>query len=388
MRPKLVAIQRMMATSAFCGHFSNYAIFVSLMILRFQTLWVPCMVWGLFLGSTNSLIGQNLIAHWPLNEAASPYADSSGNSISLFQDSSTTIAISGAGIAGPDIQLNWQNPPGIATRLYATDAALQTDSFGFSFWLNPNYLNQNDNLITKEMAYNGTASNRIAWQVHVGNNNGASSEPIELIVYGDNRDLGSFYGNVMSATNIPLHSSMTAWIHVAGGYNSQSGALSLFVNGIQAVSTNSIPGANNSDGSPLDIGSGKNGGDFVVFAAGTFIDDVQIYNAPLTVSDVVTLVANPGQSTNVFEITGNPSMNPNGDATIIFNSTCGMNYNLQVSTNLASFATAASLTAVGQSTTNTLTKAYVDEVLGSAPRSQLFFRIQQLPATTTFGSCN
>ncbi|MGH7988846.1 MAG: LamG domain-containing protein, partial [Limisphaerales bacterium] len=370
------------------GQYSNCAIFISLMILRFTTLLVPCAVWGLFLGSASSSLGQNLVAHWTLNDASSPYADSSGNSIPLFQDSSTTIAISGAGIAGQAVQLSWQNPPGISTRLYATNAALQTDSFGFSFWLNPNYLNQNDNLIAKEMDYNSTATNRIAWQVQVGNNNGASSEPIELNVYGDNRTLGSFYGNVISATNIPLQSSMTAWIHIAGGYDSRSGALSLFVNGIQAVSTNSISGANNSDGSPLDIGSGKNGDDFVVFAAGTYIDDVQIYDAPLTVSDVALLMANPGQSTNVFEIMGMPSINPNGDATIIFNSTVGINYNLQVSTNLASFTTAANVTAVGQSTTNTLTKAYIDEVLGSAPRSQLFFRIQQLPTSTTFGNCD
>ena len=358
-------------------------------IIHRSRLWFAIYVAiGTFMACAISSRGQNLIAHWTLNESGSPYADSSGHGISLFQDTNTTVAISGAGIAGAASELHYQNPPGISTRLFAANAALQTDSFGFSFWLNPNYLNQNDNLIAKEMAYDGTATNRISWQVHVGNNNGASAEPIELIVYGDHRALGSFYGAVVSATNIPLHASMTAWIHVAGGYDSQSGALSLFVNGVQADSANSLPGANNSDGSPLDIGSGKNGGDFVVFAAGTYIDDVQIYDKPLTASDVAVLMANPGQATNAFLITGTPIITSNGDVTITFNSTAGMDYAIVMSTNLASYAVADVVSAVCNSTTVTLPKAYIDQVLGNFPRSQLFFRIQKILATTAFGSCD
>lgn len=353
-----------------------------------RSLLVGCVCFGAFFATGISSHGQNLIAYWTLNEGGSPYADVSGNAIRLFQDTNTTVAMSGAGVAGAAAQLNWQNPPGIATRLSATNAALQTDSFGFSFWLNPNYLNQNDNLIAKEMAYNGMAANRISWQVHVGNNNAASAEPIELVVYGDNRVLGSIYGNVLSATNIPLHASMPGWIHVAGGYNSQSGAMNLFVNGVQAVSANSLPGANNSDGSPLDIGSGKNGNDFVVFAAGTYIDDVQLYNGPLTPAEVAVLMANPGQSTNVFAITGKPSVNTNGDNTITFNSTGGMIYSIAVSTNLISFVVAHVVSAVGNSTTVTLPKSYIDQVLGSSPRTQLFFRVMQSSGTTSFGSCD
>ena len=360
----------------------------STMLCCCRSLLVGCVTFGAVMATVNSSRGQNLIAHWTLNEGGSPYADVSGNAINLFQDTNTTVAITGAGVAGAAVQLNWQNPPGIATRLFATNAALQTDSFGFSFWLNPSYLNQNDNLIVKEMAYDGTATNRISWQVHVGNNNGASAEPIELIVYGDNRALGNFYGNVLSATNIPLHASMTGWIHMAGGYNSQSGALNLFVNGVQAVSANSLPGAKNSDGSPLDIGSGKNGSDFVVFAAGTYIDDVQLYDSPLTLADVAVLMANPGQSTNVFAITGKPSVNTNGDNTINFNSTSGLIYSIAVSTNLISFVVADVVSAVGNSTTVTLPKSYIDQVLGSSPRTQLFFRVQQSSDTTAFGSCD
>ncbi|HVU07444.1 MAG TPA: LamG domain-containing protein [Verrucomicrobiae bacterium] len=356
--------------------------------LRFRLPFAVFVALAIIVGGANYSIGQNLIAHWTLDEANAPYADSSGNNINLFQDTNTTVAISGAGMAGTAAQLNWQNPPGIATRLFATNTTLQTDSFGFSFWLNPNYLNQNDNLIAKEMAYNSAATNRISWQVHIGNNNGSATEPIELIVYGDNRALGSFYGNVESVTNIPLHVSMTSWIHVAGGYDSHSGALNLFVNGIQTVSSNSVPGANNSDGSPLDIGSGKNGNDYVVFAAGTYIDDVQIYDQPLTAADVADLMANPGQSTNVFAITGISHLNTNGDDTITFNSTAGMGYNIEVSTNLVSFTTAANVTAAGHSTVITLSKTYVDQVLGNTPRSQLYFRVQQLSATTVFGNCD
>lgn len=332
--------------------------------------------------------GANLIAHWKLDEQNAPYADSSGNGIPLFQDTNTTMAISGAGIAGAAAELNWQNPPGIATRLFATNAALQTDSFGFSFWLNPNYLNQNDDLMVKEMASNSSATNPISWQVHVGNINNASAEPIELILYGDNRSLGGFYGNVLSATNIPLHTSFTDWIYVAGGYDSHSGALTLFVNGIEAVSTNSLPGADSADGSAIDIGSGKNGSNYVVFAAGTFIDDVQIYNAPLAASDVAVLMANPGQPTNSFLITQLPQMDSSGDATITFNSTVGMNYNIAVSTNLVSFAVAEVISATCNSTTVTLPQSYLAQVLGGSPGPRLFFRIQQTQATSVFGSCD
>lgn len=331
---------------------------------------------------------QNLIAHWPLDESTSPHADTSGNNINLFQDPNTTPAITTAGIAGPAAWLNFQNPPGIATRLYATNAPLQTDSFGFSFWLNPNYLNQNDNFIAKEMPYNNTAANRIAWQVHVGNLNGQSAEPVELVVYGDNRALGSFYGNVLSSTNLPLHIATNAWFHIAGGYNATSGQLTLFVNGVQSISTNSVPGAKNSDGGPFDLGTGKNGSDYVVFSAGAAIDDVQLYDAPLNAADVAALMANPGQTTNVFALTGISYVSTNGNNVITFNSTPGMIYNVYVSTNLVAYTVADSLTAVSCSTTVTLPKSYVDQVLGAAPRSQLYFRVQQTPGTTAFGSCN
>ena len=331
---------------------------------------------------------QNLVAHWTLDEGRSPYADSSTSALGLVQDTNTTPAIAAAGIAGMSAELNWQNPPGIATRLTATGGAIQTDSFGFSFWLNPIYLNQNDNLMAKEMAYNAAATNRLAWQIHVGNNNNATTEPLELIVYGANRARGSFFGSVASATTILLHTSTTAWTHVAGGYDAQSGKVSLFVNGTLALSTNGVAAADNSDGGPLDIGTAKNGSDYVAFAAGAVIDDVQIYDRPLTAADVAMLIANPGSVTNVFLITLPTVINSGGGATVTFNSIAGMGYEIEASTNLAQFTTVTVLTAAGTSTAVTVPKTDLDQVFGIAGRPQVFFRIQQFPPDSAFGGCD
>lgn len=345
-------------------------------LMALQTYFSLCLMVGL----ANSLQGANLIAHWNFNEGNSPYFDCSGNGITLFQDPGTTTAITGAGIEGTAPLLDWHYPPGISTRLFATNTALFTDSFGFSFWLNPSYLNQNDNLIAKEMAYNASVTNGLSWQVQIGTNNGSSTEPIELIVYGDNRTLGSFYGDVVSVTNIPLHVSMTAWIHVAGGYDSTSGILSLFVNGMEADSTNGVPGANNSDGSAFDVGTAAYGTNYIGTAAETYIDDLQIYNGPLMASDVAFLMANPGHPSLPYIITALSSAATNGDIVMTFNSTNTATYNVEASTNLTSFMPVATPIAVGDTTTITIPKASIDAVFGTAVRPQLYFRVSQLPA--------
>jgi hypothetical protein len=251
---------------------------------------------GVNSNSVTASFPATLLAHWKLNELSPPYADSGWNGISLNQDAATTLALTGAGLEGLAAQLNWQSTPGVSTRLFASNAVLQTDSFGFSFWFSPVYLAPFDNFIAKEMPYDNTVPgySRLAWQVHLGDDNGSGAAPLEFVVRGNDRSQGDFFGNVFSAGNIPLYSESSEWIHVAGGYNATSGALSLFVNGVEADSANSIPGAHSSDGSPFAIGTARNGADFVAFAAGAFIDDVQLYNGPVSADKVVTLMGNPG----------------------------------------------------------------------------------------------
>lgn len=248
-------------------------------------------------GFTVSSVAANLVAHWNLNEAASPYADSGPNGIPLTLDPSTTPAVSGTGLVGSAGQLNWQAVPGTSTRLSASGTALQNNSFGFSFWMNPSWLDQFNNLLGKEMAYTNTAGYlRMAWQLQFAGATSSNTAPLELVVRGDDRNVGDFFGAVSSGgVTIPLGGGASGnWIHVAGGYDAVSGALSLFVNGAGSFA-GGTPGAHCSDGSPLSLGTGKNGSDVVAFAASAYMDEVQIYDAPLTAAEVAFLKANPGK---------------------------------------------------------------------------------------------
>src|SRR5437867_792031 len=144
---------------------------------RKSDLFAACLAFVAITGFANASFAARLVAQWKLNEASAPYADSSGNGIALNQDSITAPALRVEGIEGAAAFLRWQNPPGVSTRLYVFNGALQTDSFGFSFWLNPSQLSPGQNLIAKEMPFNNTIPNftRMAWQVKVGGNNGSGA---------------------------------------------------------------------------------------------------------------------------------------------------------------------------------------------------------------------
>ncbi|MGH7990334.1 MAG: LamG domain-containing protein, partial [Limisphaerales bacterium] len=316
---------------------------------------------------------QNLLAHWTLDvPQGTTFPDSSTNNCNLYQDTNTATAILEPGIAGYSAYLNYSSPPGTSTRLYSTNAALQTDSFGFSFWIMPIYLNDFDNFIIKESGYNNTIPSyaREAWQVHMLGNSGDGTAQIEFIVRGQN---GGFFGVVDSATNLTLYTGYTNWVHIAGGYDATTGDLSLFVNGLEADASGTA-GAYNSDGSPFDIGTAANGPDYVAFAAGTYIDDVQLYDSPLSATDVDFLMANPGYALGSVVPAPPIVIKPfnydtvSGDMTLVFNSTSGTNYTIQASTNLVNWSAVSNFTAVAASTTNVLSKSLIDGVLGSAPR--------------------
>lgn len=239
--------------------------------------------------------GAQLLAHWHADEAGPAFSDAGVYGIPLQQDGGTATALSGPGIEDAAVYLNWV-PAGSATRLYAEGGQLQKDSFGFSFWVNPVNLNPFDNLLAKEMALNNTipSYSRMAWQVHVMENNGSGAAPIQLIVRGDNRAQGDFFGTAVSAPVVPLFGASPYWIHVAGGYDAQTGALRLHVDGVETVSGNSSPGASNSGGGAISLGSARNGSDFVAFSAATHLDEIQVYDAPLTVQDAAFLKQHPG----------------------------------------------------------------------------------------------
>ena len=251
-----------------------------------------CLILMIPAALAGTLSAAGLTAQWKFDEISPPYSDSGTNGMALAQDPGTATAVSATGIDGSSAQLNWQPVPGVATRLSATGAALQKNSFGFSFWINPIYLNANEVLISKEMAFDNSIPNflRKSWQVQV-----LGSGKLELIVRGDNRANGDFFGAVQSTATLTLQSDTPDWIHVAGGYDSITGALSLFVDGTGNF-TAGTPGATSSDGAPLSFGTQKNGNDFVEFAAGVLLDEAQIYDAPLAADEVAFLRANPDKT--------------------------------------------------------------------------------------------
>ena len=344
-------------------------------------LFAVCVAVGLLAGFTSSASAQDLLAHWTLDlPQGTTFPDSSTNNCNLYQDPNTTDAILEPGIAGYSAYLNWSPTPGTSTRLYSTNSALQTDSFGFSFWIQPIYLNDFDNFIIKESGYNNTVPGyaRFAWQVHMLGNSGNGTAQIEFIVRGQN---GGFVGVVTSATNLSLYTGYTNWVHVAGGYDSVTGDLSLFVNGLEADASGGT-GAYNSDGSPFDIGTAANGSDYVAFAAGTYIDDVQLYDSPLSSTNVDFLMANPGYALGA--VVPNPPIviSPfsydaaSGDMTVVFNSINTTNYAIQASTDLVNWTTVTNVTAPASSTTAIVSQSQIDSALGLAPRTHLFIRIQ------------
>src|SRR5205823_2935214 len=93
---------------------------------------------------------------------------------------------------------------------------------------------------------------------------------------------------------LPIQATSVQWFHIAGGYDAATGALSLYVNGVEALS-NGVAGAQSSDGSPVVVGTVKNGPDVVAPGGVGYFDDIQIFDAPLSAADVQALRANPGQ---------------------------------------------------------------------------------------------
>jgi len=281
----------------------------------------------------------NLLAHWHLNESGPPYIDAAKHAIVLAQDGNTSPALVGMGIEGSAAILHVDAPP-VSTRLYSDHTVLQRNTFGFSFWINPVSINPFDNLLAKEMAYDNSVPNdeRLAWQVHILNDNGDGSAAVEFLVRGDDRGLGNYFGAVTSVVSVPLSTHSAKWIHIAGGYDAMSGELSLYVNGVESI-VGGIPGAQSSDGSALSVGSARNGGDAVAFSATTIIEDLQFYDQPFGVDEVEFLLQNPGKSIDPeFSIQGASVHSTGGDLTVRFNTVSGGGYFVEAATDLANYS--------------------------------------------------
>ena len=339
-------------------------------------------------GSLTGRFQGSLVAHWRLDEPGPTYGDSSGHGNPLETDFITSPPSALAGVDGDGLQSNWGETEGVTTRLFASGNAFQTNSFGFSFWMKPARLSPGENLVAKEMPpADGPDFTRLGWQVQVGQDNGAGEAPLELVVRGGNRADGNYFGSVTTSVTVPLWQAMEEWVHVAGGYDSATGAVTIFLNGREA-SAHGRPGAWHADGSWFNVGSVRNGVDFVRYGAIAAIDDIQLYDAPLTAYEVTWLRKNPGSAVTPsmqFATTGFQG-GPADDVWLTFNSHNGWFYQVEASTTMGLFLPVTIVRASAESTSVGISRSQLDSVLGGGPRQRLFFRARALLEDPVDGS--
>ncbi len=238
----------------------------------------------------------SVVSQWTLEETSSPYADSVGTN-TLTQNPSTSTAASvpnSSPIGTNSTQLLYADP-GPSTSLSAGgsfNSTLQQNSFGFSFWINPVYLNAGDFFLGKEIAETGTGENfeKISWSVSLLGGDGDFKQ-VEFLVRGDDRSLGkNFYGSVLSSVSLELRTDTPDWINIAGGYDAFTGEMSIYIGGI-GVTEFRDPFASSTDGSPIFVGTGFNGSTPVAFSANTLMWDLRIYDDRLTQSEVDSIIA-------------------------------------------------------------------------------------------------
>ncbi len=235
-----------------------------------------------------------LISSWSMDEAASPYANSGPNGGSLVQDVGTDTAGTGAGFNGNAAHLQYSG--GTSTRISSQSDPQSGNSFGFSFFINPEYVNEGDYFMTSE-ATGGSISTRgfDYWNWTVRAVGGAGALKLEFIVRGSGGVGAEGFAAVSSDEVMAVGGGQSGhWLHVAGGYDASSGALSLFVRDmVDDLSAVEYSGSGDSGltthGAGLSLGTVDYNGSYVNFAANTWVDDVKLFDAPLNATDVANL---------------------------------------------------------------------------------------------------
>jgi hypothetical protein len=278
----------------------------------------------------SSLHAQNLVSHWNFNGTApnvGPWGDSVSGGPSMVHDPATQ----GPGSFNTDqVRLEVDESMGMRTRLSASGASLNINTFSFSMIMDPTDIVGFKTIIDKESLADNNFPDfvRVGWQVqHTGFGN------LEFVVRGTQPQLGGgndFFGNLFvfstpDPVNNPTHTNMfpeggnfedETLYHVAGGYDATTGNMFFYATRLDGnpVTTpfmgdrtthlsSRTPGAVQ-DTSPLSLGSRKagppvgggsnEGVDFFDAGAGFDIDDLQIYDSLLTQEQVTLLANNPG----------------------------------------------------------------------------------------------
>lgn len=242
-----------------------------------------------------------LVSHWTMNNP-SPYSNEVSGGPEMIADGSTRTP---ATFDSNETRLEQDFGTPRSTRLSATGATLNLNTFSFSMIVDPTDVGDYTSFIQKESGASNTFADfkRVGWQViHTTAGN------IEFSVRGTDPGAKDYYGGItvtgatsgFTAGN--SFSDPATYYQIAGGYDATTGAAYLYVTTLGATLTDLTGGTATfdtgavQDSSALSLGSAKSGSDFIYNGSGFDVADVQIYNNLLTKPELLVLANNPGQA--------------------------------------------------------------------------------------------
>ncbi len=297
-------------------------------IRLFAASWLTCQALVL----VAPVGAQNLVAHWNMNNptaVSGVYGNSVGGAPAMVHDATTQAF---ATFDPNETRLEVNETIGTRTRFSASGASINSNTFSFSMIIDPTEFVGFKTIINKESRTDNNFADfvRVGWQVqHTGFGN------LEFVVRGTQPQLGGgndFFGNlfVFSTPDPQNNPSLTNMFpegqnfddptlyHIAGGYNATTGDMFFYATRLNGVITqlyagdrtthlaSRTPGAVQ-DNSPLSLGSRRagpaigggglnanDGTDFFDAGGGFDIGDLQLYDALLSVNDLLFLANNPG----------------------------------------------------------------------------------------------
>ena len=242
-----------------------------------------------------------LIAYWNMNEASAPYANAGSSGGSLGQDAGTDAAGTGSGIDGAAAHLQYTG--GTSTRLVSGADAQTGNSFGFSLYINPQYISAGDVIMASE-ATGGSISTRgfDYWNWAIRAVTVGSGLGLEFIVRGQGGAGNEGYASQVSGQFLQNGGDQSGhWYHLAGGYDAGGGGISLFVRDMTSDSSaTAYNGSGDSGltthGAGLSLGTVQYNGGYVNYAANTYVDEVRVFDTALTDDEVASLEVVPEPS--------------------------------------------------------------------------------------------
>lgn len=238
-----------------------------------------------------------LVSHWEMNNP-SPYVNLVSGGPEMIHDAATRAP---ATFDTNETRLETSFDATKSTRLAATDASLNINSFSFSLIIDPTDIINYGSILNKESNYSGGEPfQRVGWQViHTEFGN------LEFVVRGD---AGGYFGGitVLSAT-----SGFTAGANfvsdvryqLAGGYDSATGDAFFYVTQLTGGTLTSLTGSPASfslgavqDTGSLSLGTKNTAAGYDGNGAGFDVADLQIYSGLLSAAEVLQLANTPGSS--------------------------------------------------------------------------------------------